>query len=200
MEDYEVKISQLIDNELSTEEQRQLFLFLSVNEESRKTFTDLMNIKKETQLYYSNITTELNEPKILTTNVNLSNYKVKKYKAGFYFSAAASLFLAFLFAGSVIKENSLETKYDNLETEFVILQKDYGDVLNEKIKLTDINENLINQKNIMEFENQKFLEQSKMKSNEKAKLNNEYKIGNEYLTVLAKIPTIKITEKDYLVQ
>ncbi len=199
---YEFMISQFVDNELSASEQRELFIFLSESEEGRKTLSDYMEMKKETKLFYAGINPELNKAKIVATNNIPNGSKGKKYKTWFYFSAAASIVFALLFLSNFISENSYVSKYKNLKTEFARLQEEYNNVLDEKIKLIKINKNIAAQKNILELQYAEVVQQSEknIEKKVKTKLQNAYNMGNAYLTILAEIPTVKLTEEDYLTQ
>ncbi|MCP4971382.1 MAG: hypothetical protein GY932_12425, partial [Arcobacter sp.] len=131
-----------------------------------------------------------------------SDNKEKKYKTRFYFAATASILFAFLFMSNFIKENSFESQYQNLQTEFITLEEEYNSVSSEKIELIKMNKNITGQKNILELQYVEAVKQFEKNIDKKvkAKLQNAYKIGNEYLTILAEIPTVKLTEDDYLVQ
>lgn len=202
MEDYEFKISQLIDNELPTEEQEELFLFLSQNEDGRKIFTDFMNMKKEAKSYYSGITTELDEPKIVAADLSLSNKNEMKYKGSFYFAAAASIILAFLLASNIIKENPFKTKYENLQAEFVVLQQDYSNVLNEQAELINVNNSFV--KKLLKIGNEKLDKKVANKRKEPSKQNIEKNSSSKIiksgsmLASLQNVQTIEITKNDFL--
>lgn len=202
MKDYELMISQFVDNELSANEQRKLFLFLSESEDGRKTLSDYMEMKKETKIFYTQKNPELNEPKIIAMNVSSKDKIAKKYKKWFYYSAVASIVFALFLLLNFITENSYGTKYNNLKTEYVVLQEKYNNVLNEKVELIKMNKNIIEQKNILELHCTEVIQQTKKNIDKKvtAKLRNACRTGNEYLTILAEIPTVKLTEEDYLVQ
>jgi hypothetical protein len=203
MKNYELKISQLIDNELSTEEGKELFFSLSENEEGRRIFADFIDMKKEAKSYYTGMITELNEPKIVITNVSPKDKKEKKYKMGFYFSAAASILFAFFLLSNLLKENAFATKYENLQAEFVTLEEEYSNLLSEQIKLVQLNNKLFAEKGKPKAGKVKINEPVKKAPNmQKTKMNKQqkrpnYQNRNDYL---ASIPNYAITKDDFLGQ
>jgi len=65
MENYEIKISQFIDNELPVNEQQELFRFLAESEKARKVFADYMKMKNETKAFYTEMDIESDGSKII---------------------------------------------------------------------------------------------------------------------------------------
>jgi len=204
MKDYEFKISQFVDNELSANEQQELFRFLSESEEARQTLADFMEVKKETKLFYSGMNAEMDGSKIVTAGIYAQNEKEKKYKTMFYFSAAASILFAFLLIVNEFKQNPILTKYQNLQTEIIELQENYSDVLSKQIELVRVNNQLYEETEklktaqvVMKSKpDKKNLKVQPPKITKKQKKPN-YKSRNNYL---ASIPTFTITKDDFLGQ
>ncbi|MCP4969035.1 MAG: hypothetical protein GY932_00405 [Arcobacter sp.] len=200
MKDYEFMISQFVDNELSANEQRELFLFLSESEDGRKILSDYMEVKKETKLFYAGINPELNEPKIAAINISQSDNKEKKYKTRFYFAATASILFAFLFMSNFIKENSFESQYQNLQTENIILQENYSNALDKQMELNNQLHEKTEKPKVEKVEINKsakrvFNRQATKKK--KVQKKPSYKKRKNYL---ASIPAFTITKNDFLGQ
>ncbi len=204
MKDYEIKISQFVDNELSVNEQQELFHFLSKDEEARQTLVDFMEMKKETKSFYAGMNIEMDNCKIMAANMSVQNKKAKRHKTMFYFSAAAAILLAFMFLTNQFKEDPILMKYQNLQTEMVTLQEKYTETLNKEVKLLELN-------------NQLYLETQKLKTTQKVmnkksikkpsqieslRTSKQQKIPKHknYNTYLATIPTYTITKDDFLGQ
>lgn len=204
MKDYEIKISQFIDNELSIDEQQELFCFLSENEDARQTLIDFMEVKKEAKSFYTGMSIEMDGSQIVTISENSKSEKAKKYKTMFYFSTAAAILLAFAFLLNQFKENPILTKYQNLQTEIITLQEKHNDALNKEAKLLELNNQLTIEVQNIKTEQLAVNKKRKIltpkpepsKSNihvKKAKVKNQ----NNYL---ANIPTYAITKDDFLGQ
>ena len=202
MKDYEFKISQFVDNELSANEQQELFRFLSESEEARQTLVDFMEMKKETKSFYSGMNTEMDDSKIVAAGIYAQ--KEKKYKTMFYFSAAASILFAFLLIVNEFKQNPILTKYQNLQIEIIELQENYSDVLSKQIELVRVNNQLYEETEklktaqvVMKSKpDKKSLKVQPPKITKQQKKPN-YKSRNNYL---ASIPTFIITKDDFLGQ
>lgn len=204
MKDYEIKISQFVDNELSVNEQQELFRFLSEDEEARQTLVDFMEMKKRTKSFYAGMNIEMDNSKIIAANMSVQNKKVKRHKTMFYFSAAAAILLAFMFLINQFKEDPILMKYQNLQTEMVTLQEKHNDALNKEAKLLELNNQLTIEIQNIKTEQLAVNKKTKIltpkpepsKSNiyvKKAKVKNQ----NNYL---ANIPTYAITKDDFLGQ
>jgi len=209
MKDYEFKISQFVDNELSANEQQELFRFLSESEEARQTLVDYMEMKKETKSFYSGMNAEMDDSKIVTAGIYAQNEKEKKYKTMFYFSAAASILFAFLLLLNQFKENPIFAKYQNLQTEIIELQENYSDVLSKQIGLVRVNNQLYEETEKLKTANvvlnQKFdksvprVEPPKVEI-QKKKERRSYTTGNSGRMVasLQNAQRIEITKNDFL--
>ena len=205
MKDYELKISQFVDNELSANEQQELFRFLSESEEAQQTLIDFMEMKKETKSFYAGMNTEMDDSKIVAAGISVQNEREKKYRSMFYFSAAASIIFAFLFLANQFKENPILTKYQNLQTEMITLQENYSDVLSKQIELVRVNNQLYVETKKLKtaqvvIKNKPIKKASKVqppKTIKQQKKNPNYKSRNNYL---ASIPTYTITKDDFLGQ
>jgi hypothetical protein len=138
MKDYELMISQFVDNELSTTEQQELFLFLSENKVGREMLFDFIEIKKESKSFYSELNVEMENKKVIA----IDNKIERKQKRMFYFSAAAAILFGFLFLINQFKENPVATKYQNLQTEMIELQESYSDLLKKQTDLIRVNNQL----------------------------------------------------------
>lgn len=204
MKDYEFKISQFIDNELSINEQQELFRFLSESQEAQQILIDFMEMKKETKSFYAGMNIEVDGSQIAAISENSKSEKAKKYKTMFYVSTAAAVLLAFALLLNSFKENPFLAKYQNLQTEMVTLQEKYTEALNKEVKLLELNNQLyietqklkttrivINKNNDIKAPRMKPSKVSKNQRNPKHKDHNNY---------LASIPTYTITKDDFLGQ
>jgi len=204
MKEYEFKISQFVDNELSANEQKELFLYLSESEEARQSLADFIEMKKEVKSFYAGMNSEIDDSKIVTAGITTQNKREKKNKTMFYFSTAASIIFAFLFLINQFKENPILTKYQNLQTEMIELQENYSDALNEQTELLKINNQLYVETKKLRIAQAVFKKKSDSKTPrielpkvEQQKKNPNYKSRNNYL---ASIPTYTITKDDFLGQ
>ena len=89
MKDYELMISQFVDNELSTTEQQKLFLFLAENKAGREMLFDFIEIKKESKSFYSELNVEMENKKVIA----IDNKIERKQKRMFYFFCCCSNFI-----------------------------------------------------------------------------------------------------------
>jgi len=102
MEDVEMKISQLVDNELSDTEQIKAFDMLAKDQKARQIYSDLLKLKKEVAKHHSEVRADLFPVKLIQPVQEL--HKNNIYKLGFTFSSVAALILImFLWWGQ--KEN-----------------------------------------------------------------------------------------------
>ena len=97
MKDYEFKISQFVDNELSANEQQELFRFLSESEEARQTLVDFMEMKKETKSFYAGMNAEMDDSKIVTAGIYAQNEKEKNINQCFISLLLLQLYFCFCF-------------------------------------------------------------------------------------------------------
>ncbi len=139
MQDYELKLSQFIDNELPIDEQQEFFYFLSQNEEARNTLAEYIEMKKEAKSLYTSLEVQLNDPNFTNLYAGKPEKNNKKYKFMFYFSAAASIIFAFLFLFNEFSPNPILKKYQNLQSEMIELKENYNAELNKQTELTKIN-------------------------------------------------------------
>jgi hypothetical protein len=140
MKNYELKISQFVDNELPENEQKELFQYLSESQEARKILIDFTEIKGETKSFYTVMNAEMDELKNAIPKI--APQKEKKYKTMFYYSVAASIIFALLFLINQFKENTTLVKYKELQSEMIVLQDSYSDALNKQTELLYINNQL----------------------------------------------------------
>lgn len=209
MKDYELKISQFIDNELSANEQQELFLYLSENQEARKTLVDFMEVKKNAKSFYAGINLEMDDSKIVTAGIIIKNKREKKYKSMFYFSAVASIIFAFLFLTNQLKENPILAKYKNIQSEMIILQENYSDALNKQAELLKINNQLyieskklkiatvvLNQKNDKNIPS--ILTPSSETQKKKERHSYSANNSNRLVVLLQNAQRIEITKNDFL--
>lgn len=204
MKDYEQKISHFVDNELSANEQKELFRFLSESEEARQTLTDFMEMKKEVKTFYSGMDVEINDSKIVSVGISAQNKREKKYKSMFYFSAAASIIFVILLVVNEFKQNPILTKYQNLKTEMIALQENYSDVLSKQIELVRVNNQLYEETEklktaqlVINNKSDKKVPRVEPPKVEKQKKKLNYKNRKNYL---ASIPTYTIAKDDFLGQ
>jgi len=210
MKDYEFKISQFVDNELSANEQQELFRFLSDSHEAQQTLIDYMAIKNEAKSFYSGLHTEMGNSKTITAGIIAQNEREKKYKTMFYFSVAASIIFVFLLVVEQYKENPILSKYQNLQTEMIELQENYSDVLNMQTELLVINNRLFVETkklksaqaviNSKSDKSTKHSQQSKKNVIDKKKGERSYSVGNvdRMVASLQNVQTITITKNDFL--
>ncbi len=204
MKDYELKISQFIDNELSIDEQQVLFRFLSESQEARQTLADYMEMKNESKSFYAGMNAEMDNSKIVAAEVFVQQKREKKYRTMFYYSVAAAILFAFLLLLNQFKQNPILTKYQNLQSEMIKLQEDYTVVLSKQMELIKLNNELYEETEELKtaqvvMKNKQVNKVSKVqppKINKQKKKPN-YKNRNNYM---ASIPTFTITKDDFLGQ
>lgn len=203
MKNYELKISQFIDNELSAKEQQELFSFLSGNEEARQTLSDYMEMKKETKSFYAGMNPELDDPKIIAAGVYAQKREEKKYKMMFYFSAAASIILFFLLLFQQFRPDPMFTKYQNLQAEMIKLQEDFSEALSKQIELVKQNNQLYEEaeklKTVQVTINQP-VQKKPVAGVKKKNIPPPRPIVRKQNNYLASIPVIKITKDDFIGQ
>ncbi len=122
MEDVEMKISQLVDNELSDYDQIEVFGLLAKDQKARQIYSELLKLKKEVAKHHSEVRADLfplriNQPVQKHTKYNF-------YKIGFSFSSAAAVILImFLWWGqnenkkTAEQYSSLLEKYESIKTD-----------------------------------------------------------------------------------
>jgi len=204
MKNYELKISQFIDNELSVDEQQELFRFLSESHEAQQTLADYMEMKNEAKTFYAGMNAEMDNSKIVAARVFAQQKKEKKYRTMFYFSSAAAVLLAFLLLFNQSKHDPILTKYQKLQSEMIKLQEDYTVVLSKQIELVKLNNQLYSETEELKttqlaIKTKPVKKVSKVqppKINKQRKKPN-YKNRNNYM---ASIPTFTITKDDFLGQ
>lgn len=202
MKDYEFRISQFVDNELPTDEQPELFHFLSENKEARKLLADYMKMKNETKSFYKEMDTEFDDTQVISSEIYTQKKEEKRYKLMFYFSAAATIVLAFLLGSSFFKSNISLEKYQKLQTKYIIMQENYKNVLNEKKRLVNLTDKFtIEIKKLktkqVPAKHKSFNKSNLIKTQNKPSTNFIYKNRNTYF---ANIPTYTITKSDFLGQ
>lgn len=202
MKDYEIKLSQFIDNELPADKQQELFHFLSENKEARKILADYMKIKNETKSFYKEMNTEFDDTQVISSRIYTQKENERKYKMMFYFSAAATIVLAFLFGSSFFKSNISLEKYQRLQTKYIIMQKNYSNVLNEKKRLVNLTDKFVKENENLKtkqvsIKHNLFHKSYSIKIKKKPARNLSYKNRNTYF---ANIPTYTITKNDFLGQ
>jgi len=209
MKDYEFKISQFVDNELSKNEQQELFCYLSENQEARETLIDFMEVKKKAKSFYAGINFEMDDSKIVAAGIATQNSREKKYKSMFYYSVAASVIFAFLLAVNQFKENPILAKYHNLQTEMITLQENYSDVLSKQTELLTINNQLYAETQKLKSAQMVINKKSDRKNpmveepqnkKQKSQQGQSYSAGNSGRMVasLQNVQTIEITKNDFL--
>lgn len=199
MKDYEMKISQFVDNELDIDEQAELFEYLSRNEDARVLLNDYMHMIHECKTYYSEMKTEnlVDEISIVTKDTERGNTRKSNFIT--YFSAAASIVLLFLLFNSYSVDHDKKESLTKLQTEYINLQKDYAKLLMEKVELVELNHKIYEEnRNLQvvsykqESENQKVvIQKTKTK-----KLTSPFVKRRNFFT---EINTIKVTDDDFLV-
>ncbi|GBD91801.1 hypothetical protein BMS3Abin04_02533 [bacterium BMS3Abin04] len=204
MKDYEIKISQFVDNELPVNEQQELFRFLSESEEARRVLADYMEIKNKTKSFYTDMDVESDDSKIIGAVLGKGDHR-KKYKSLFYFSAAAAIVLAFLLL-SIFFNNSIEPeKYQELQTKYIALQREYITALNEKGELAKLNNNLsaeIEEVNVKQLPalHKPVIHKKKLNIKKKRSRKPGGQIFRNRNVYAANIPVYTITKNDFLGQ
>lgn len=107
MEELEMKISQLVDNELSDTEQVEVFGLLANDQKARQLYSKLLKLKREVSKHHYEVRTDL-LPIIIPKSVQkLTNVNI--YKVGFAFSSAAAIILMiFLLLGQNENKRTIE--------------------------------------------------------------------------------------------
>jgi len=210
MKDYELKISQFIDNELSVDEQQELFRFLAESEEARQTLAGYMGMKNEVKSFYAGMNTEMDNSKIIAAGVFAQQKKEKKYRRMFYFSAAAAILFAFMFMFNQFRQDPMLTKYQNLQSEMIKLQEDYTIVLSKQMELIKLNNQLYAETEKMKTEQLVIktkpikkvskVQPPKINKQQRNKKKRSYSTGNSsrMLASLKNVQTIEITKDDFL--
>lgn len=210
MKDYKLKISQFIDNELSVDEQQELFRFLAENQEARETLADYMEMKSEAKSYYAGMNVEMDNSKVLAAGVFTPQKNMKKYRTMFYFSAAAAILFAFMFLFNQFKQNPILTKYQNLQSEMINLQEDYTVVLNRQVELIKLNNQLyaeteklktapvaMKSKPVKKVSGEQSPKIKKEKNNKQKRSHTTANSGR-MLALFQNVQTIEITKNDFL--
>jgi hypothetical protein len=123
MKHYDFEISRFIDNELSANEQKEVFSHLSGCEECRDLLSDFMEMKKGTKSYYNNLQVELKSPAELLTG-NIATKKRNVYKPLFYISVAASIILVLFSLSESGKQAGLKESNYNAPIEVTRVKMD----------------------------------------------------------------------------
>ncbi len=200
MQNYEEKISQFVDNELPVNEQRELFEFLSENEEARETLHDYMQMKNDTKIFYGNLNADLpklNIPVPLAAGNEQKNY----YKPMFYFSAAASIILLMLLLFNQPVKDRFEERYSDLQSELISLQQEHAELLQSNINLIKQNEKFVSELKMIETAKtveQKQEEPKPVIKNKKPEQTIERPRRSRSANYLANIPTYQVNDKDFL--
>lgn len=120
MNEIELKISQLIDNELNDAEQSDLFETLSQNKNARIAFGEFINVKRETAVYYSSNAIELD----ITKQIKFHQPEIKnssRFKVSFYFSSVVVLVLVALLFFNQGRSSQLRTQINTLSKQNLLL-------------------------------------------------------------------------------
>ncbi|MGA7722567.1 MAG: zf-HC2 domain-containing protein [Ignavibacteriaceae bacterium] len=141
MKHYDLEISRFIDNELSANEQKELFSHLSNCEDCGKILSDFMEMKQNSRSFYENLSVVLNKTFDLPFGTTQKKGE-KLYKLLFYFSAAASIILGAMFLYKSTSVVRLETKYSALELKYlrtdIAKNNSHQNDFNNKSKIIDI--------------------------------------------------------------
>ena len=202
MEDYEIKISQFVDGELPAKGQTELFTFLSNNENARKTLADYIELKKEAKSFYTELNTEFDNSEMINNVLANGNTEKKRYKIGFYISAAAVILLAFLLFSNISKNNIDSQKYLKLQTKYSLLQGNYNSILSEKIELIKLTKNLSfkieeSKSKQVSLNSESTLKKKNPNAKRKQPVRRVFQGMNAYA---ANIPVYRITKDDFLGQ
>lgn len=199
MKHFESEIILYIDNELSIEQQKQLFLHLSECEECAIILSDYIKMKNETRNFYYSLDSRFKNIKTFTIPLD-KNYK---HNYPFYFTAAAVIILGLLFLFQLNNEKKSEMKLSELHNQFISLREDYESILKEnenKIILNNDEQTVYKKQEKKEQEGKIF---NRKISDKKEDGNLVLKVNpkeSEYMKYLNSLPTEKISKNDFLVQ
>ncbi|MFA7421421.1 MAG: hypothetical protein WCZ90_17190 [Melioribacteraceae bacterium] len=138
MEELEMKISQLVDNELSDTEQIEVFGVLANDEKARQQYSKLLMLKKEVSKHHSEVRTDLFPIKLVQPVQELP--KVNIYKFGFTFSSVAAIILImFLLWGQNENKRTVE-QFNSLLEKYELIKAEKKQLLNKhEVKTTVLN-------------------------------------------------------------
>jgi len=210
MKDYELKISQFVDGELSADEQYELFLFLSENPDTQQTLADYMEMKNKTKSFYAGMNVEMDNSKIIAAGISVQKRGEKQYKTMFYFSVAAAILLVFLFLFNQFKHDPILTKYQNLQSEMIKLQENYTTMLSRQMELIKLNNQLYEEtkmlktaqittkkEHVQKVQKVRSAKMNKQKTN-KRKPPYTARYSGKMVASLQNVQTIEITKDDFL--
>ncbi|KAF0153580.1 MAG: hypothetical protein FD143_112 [Ignavibacteria bacterium] len=112
MESLEIKISQLVDNELDETEQIAVFSVLANDSKARKAYSDLLKIKREVTNHHAEVRTDLFPLRTLQPVQGFVRTNV--FKIGFAFSSVAAIVLLMMLWFGQNKYNLAEEKFNSL--------------------------------------------------------------------------------------
>jgi hypothetical protein len=183
MKHYDLEISRFIDNELSANEQRELFSHLSNCEDCREIISDFMEMKRKTVSYYNNLSIELKTPvKLLASDIKIK--KLHIYKHLFYLNMAASIILVLFILLNIRSITGLKESGDRMHID-VIRRNNLQNTMPTEV-----------QKKVSEHNN--FIETVKFNKTKKNKIRNYNfaEMQTQYSKSIRTIKTINLTSAD----
>jgi hypothetical protein len=135
MEDIEIKLNQLVDDELCDSEQIEIFESLAKDHKARQIYSELFKLKKEITKHYSNANTELYSLKI--NQVVKEQRYVSIFKIGFAFSSAATIILLMLLWWGQTENKIISKQINSLNEKYELMKAERNLLLNKpRIKST----------------------------------------------------------------
>jgi hypothetical protein len=124
MKHCEFEISQFIDGELEGNLQRELFTHLAECSDCSNVLIEFQKLRKESKKFFEGINI-LQQDVVLSGDVRQKVNNKNYYKPLFYFFAAATIILGFLFLINQANGSDLKNQFERLRTNYADLQKDY---------------------------------------------------------------------------
>lgn len=187
MEDIEMKISQLVDNELSDIEQIEVFCTLAKDQKARLIYSELHKLKKEVAKHHSEVQTDLFPLRIYQAAPGFVRTNI--FKIGFAFSTVAAIVLLMMLL-SVAKQINNQS----LENESLIST---GVISSDSKSVTD--RVVINNSSLKHNKSERRVIQKNMIYNFKKSINKM--INNDVIVKSPddEIQTIQLTKNDFLI-
>lgn len=149
MKHYDFEISQFIDGELEENLQKELFAHLAECTACRNVLFEFLEIRNKSKKFFEGINLHQQDV-VLSGDVQHEVNKKNYYIPLFYFFAAASIILGFLFLINQVNGSELKNKFEKLQTNYADLQKDYKKIIEQKnvggikVKTTQTENRMVN--------------------------------------------------------
>lgn len=144
MEDIEMKISQLVDNELSDTEQIDIFDILAKDQKARQIYSEFLKLKKEIAKHHSEVRTDLfplriNQPVQVHAKPNI-------YKIGFSFSSAAAVLLVMILWWGQNENKKTSEQFSSLLEKYESIKAEQNQSLNKPVIKPTISKVMLSKK------------------------------------------------------